>query len=343
MSEIDAILLVSFGGPEGPDDVMPFLRNVVRGRNVPDERLEAVAHHYHLFGGVSPINEQNRSLIRALETEIDSCKLQLPIYWGNRNWHPLLEDTVEKMAADGVRHALAIATSAYSSYSGCRQYLEDIERARLKLGDRAPRVDKIRPFFDKRGFIDANIARVKEALTKLPDSDEQPHVAFSAHSIPISMASCCRYEEQLNYVAHEIAESLQLRDWQVVYQSRSGPPSIPWLEPDINTHVRRLHASGKNSLVVSPIGFVSDHMEVIYDLDVEAAQLAHELGMTLIRAETVGTHPLFVATLRELICESAAMDTTNAQVNSSTQHLCDPACCARSADAAAQTMQRIQG
>ncbi len=299
--EYDAILVISFGGPEGPDDVMPFLRNVVRGRNVPEERLREVAHHYDLFGGISPINEQTRKLIAALNDELHRSGIKLPVYWGNRNWHPMLENTVSEMVADGIKSALAIATAGYSSYSSCRQYLQDIDRARAAAGPDAPRIEKIKPFYNRAGFIDANFDRLRDALSRIDAAPEDVHVAFTAHSIPVSMANGCLYRAQLQGLASRLAERASISDWQLVFQSRSGPPSIPWLEPDINDHLKEIHKSGKKHVVISPIGFVSDHMEVIYDLDVEAAQLCSELGIKLARAETVGVHPSFIGMLRGII------------------------------------------
>lgn len=303
METFDAILVVSFGGPEGPEDVMPFLRNVVRGKNVPDERLKAVAHHYDLFGGISPINRQNREFIDALAVELKKHRIDLPIYWGNRNWHPLLEDTLAVMAASNIRKVLAFATSAYSSYSGCRQYLEDIERARQALGSGAPVVEKIKPFYNCRGFLDANEARLREALASFDDSAEKPHIAFCAHSIPLSMAQRCRYEAQLLSVASELAHRVGAKDWKLTFQSRSGPPTVPWLEPDVNDHLKELSRTGYRNVILAPIGFVSDHMEVVYDLDTEASQLARDLGMKLIRSATVGVHHDYVSMVRVLIEE----------------------------------------
>jgi ferrochelatase len=300
----DAIMVVSFGGPEGLEDVMPFLRNVVRGKNIPDDRLQAVAHHYDLFGGVSPINEQNRRLIALLKSELDEHQIDLPIYWGNRNWHPMLDETVAKMTSAGVKRALAFVTSAYSSYSGCRQYLEDIERARAAAGVRAPSIEKIKPFYNRSGFIDANVDRLRQAVKKLATTNfDQIHFLFSAHSIPLSMARGCQYVEQLMKVSESVAQSVGIGNWKLVFQSRSGPSTQPWLEPDVCDHLQLLGESGVKEVLVAPIGFVSDHMEVIYDLDTEAAKLCTDLGMKMIRAETVGTHPSFVRMIRELIVE----------------------------------------
>lgn len=304
MNNYDAFLLVSFGGPEGMDDVMPFLRNVTRGRNIPDERLRSVAHHYEMFGGVSPINGLNREIIAALKAEFSSNGIDLPIYWGNRNWHPLLEDTVARMQDDGIKHAIAFATSAYSSYSSCRQYIEDIERARSTVGSAAPLIDKIAPFWQHPLFLKSNEEALKEALEKLPDGKRaSAHIAFTAHSVPMAMADGCDYAAQLNQAAKTLAECVDCNDWAMVYQSRSGPPSQPWLEPDINDHIRELKKQGKDTLVMAPIGFVSDHMEVLYDLDTEAKQLCDELGIHVERAATAGTHPLFIRMVRELVQE----------------------------------------
>ncbi|SRR5579875_52079 len=326
MSGFDAVLLLSFGGPEGPEDVMPFLRNVVRGKNVPEERLLSVAHHYQRFGGVSPINEQNRCLIKALKAELDQHRLDLPIYWGNRNWHPMLEDTVAQMSRDGVKRALAFATSAYSSYSSCRQYIDDIERARFAVGIEAPQIEKIKPFYCHPGFIRANIDRLKEALSQLnAPAGDAVHVAFSAHSIPLSMALGCRYQEQLTTVAEAVANGAGISDWKLVYQSRSGPAHVPWLEPDINDHLRFLRVMGKQNVVVHPVGFISDHMEVRYDLDTEAASLAAKLGLNMVRAGTVGTHPSFVGMIRELIVEHLEGGALAGGCFEAT--MCDPGCC----------------
>jgi ferrochelatase len=296
----DALLVVSFGGPEGMDDVMPFLENVLRGRNVPRERMLSVSHHYEMFGGVSPINQQNRNLIAALKEELETHGPHLPIYWGNRNWHPLLPDTLRKMAADGVQNALAFVTSAYSSYSSCRQYRENIASAQEKVGAGAPRVDKLRAFYNHPLFIEANVDHVREAWLQI----EQPaELVFTAHSIPESMAANCDYAAQLQEAGGLIAAALGLESWRVVYQSRSGSPSQPWLGPDIADCLRELNAQGVKNVVVAPIGFVSDHMEIVYDLDFEAQNLARELGMKMVRAATAGTHPSFVKMIRELVLE----------------------------------------
>ncbi|HYJ47422.1 MAG TPA: ferrochelatase [Pyrinomonadaceae bacterium] len=300
----DALLVVSFGGPEGMDEVMPFLENVLRGRNVPVERMRAVAHHYELFGGVSPINSQNRTLIAALEKELAEHGPRLPIYWGNRNWHPMLSDTLKRMADAGIRNALGFFTSAYSSYSGCRQYREDISRAQSAVGASAPQVEKLRAFYNHPGFIGPNIENVRAALDRIPaERRARARLAFTAHSIPLSMAENCDYEKQLRETCRLVAEGVGREDWRLVFQSRSGPPSQPWLEPDICDYLSELKEAGTEDVVVAPVGFISDHMEVIYDLDTEARALAEKLGLNLIRAATVGAHPAFVRMIRELILE----------------------------------------
>src|SRR5215217_5096461 len=300
----DALLVLSFGGPEGMDDVMPFLENVTRGRNIPRERLQEVAEHYAHFGGVSPINGQNRSLIDALERELAEHGIDLPIYFGNRNWHPLLQDTIEAMRADGVRNFLLFVTSAYSSYSSCRQYREDVSRALDALGEREMGFDKIRVFFNHPGFVEPMAERVRAALQSLPrDRCDAAEVVFTAHSIPVSMAKSCAYERQLQEVSRLVAELSGAARHRLAWQSRSGPPQDSWLEPDILDELDRLHASGVGDIIVVPIGFISDHLEVLFDLDVEAQNRAGELGMNMIRVATVGTDPVFIAMIRELIEE----------------------------------------
>ena len=323
---VDAILIVSFGGPEGPDDIMPFLENVTRGRNVPRERLEEAAHHYRRFGGISPINAQNRALVSALETELRMHGIDLPVYFGNRNWHPLLPDVVAEMQRDGIRRALAFLTSAFSSYSGCRQYRENLFEAQLAVGPDAPELPRLRMFFNHPGFLEANADRVRMALAPAPAGTP---VAFTAHSIPTAMAECCAYEAQLAESARLVAEAAGVSEYAVVYQSRSGPRHVPWLEPDVLDHIRALHARGARDLVVSPLGFLSDHMEVLYDLDVEAAELARELGVNLVRAETPGTHPAFVAMIRQLIQERLDPNAPRHAVGrfGPSHDTCAPTCC----------------
>jgi ferrochelatase len=300
----DALLLLSFGGPEGPDDVLPFLENVVRGRGVPRERLLAVAEHYQHFGGVSPINDQNRALLAAIREVVD-----LPVYWGNRNWHPLVEDTVATMRDDGVRRALVFVTSALTSYSGCRQYQDDLARARAAVGAGAPELEKLRHYFNHPGFIEPAADGVRAALASLPDPDAA-RLIFTAHSIPMSMEDRSGpgghlYTAQLREASRLVAESVRGEgaEFDLVWQSRSGPPSVPWLEPDINDHLTALYDAGTRAVVVSPIGFVSDHVEVLWDLDEEAAETAAKLGLGYARAATVGTDPRFVAMVGQLVAE----------------------------------------
>jgi ferrochelatase len=311
----DALLVVSFGGPNGPDDVIPFLENVLRGRNVPRERMLAVAEHYYDLGGKSPINEQNRALIAAVERELAEHGPRMPVYWGNRNWRPLLPDTLRQMADDGVRRALAFVTSAFSSYSGCRQYRENIADARAMVGPDAPIVDKLRVFFNHPGFIEPMAERTREALATIPaERRERAWLVFTAHSVPAAMATGSRYEEQLREACRLVAERVDHVNWRLAYQSRSGPPQQRWLEPDIGEVARELAAVAENGtqadvsgqrgdLVVVPIGFLSDHMEVVYDLDYELRAKCDALGVNLFRAKTVGTHPRFVRMICELIAE----------------------------------------
>jgi protoporphyrin/coproporphyrin ferrochelatase len=304
MVPYDALLIVSFGGPEGPDDVMPFLENVLRGRNVPPDRLMQVAEHYHRFGGVSPINAQCRALIAALQAELSVRGPRLPIYWGNRNWHPLLPDTLRRMADEGVRRALAFFTSPFSSYSGCRQYRENILRAQEGLGPSAPRIDKLRAFYNHPGFIEPNARNVRAALETIPsDRRERAALVFTAHSIPLAMAAGCAYEAQLREACRLVGERVGRSEGALVFQSRSGPPSVPWLEPDILEHLGSLRAQRVRDVVVAPIGFISDHMEVLYDLDTEAAARAKALDLHLVRASTVGVTPEFVSMIRDLVLE----------------------------------------
>ncbi len=301
----DAILVTSFGGPESTEDVMPFLENVLRGKNVPRERMLEVAEHYYHFGGRSPINDQNRRLIAALEAELAEHGPHLPVYWGNRNWHPMLADTVRQMKSDGVRRALAFVTSAYSSYSSCRQYREDIARAQSAAGEGAPIVDKIRAFHNHPGFIEAVVDRVRQALAELPEKRRAgAQLIYTAHSIPLGMAQHCDYEVQLEETGRLVADALGHKEWRLVYQSRSGPASQPWLGPDILDCLRTVRAqSASADVVIAPLGFVSDHMEILFDLDTQARELCSELGLSMVRAGTAGTHPRFIRMIRELICE----------------------------------------
>lgn len=302
----DAILLLSFGGPEGREDVIPFLENVLRGRNVPRERLLQVAEHYYHFDGVSPINRQCRELIRDLLTELEKRNISLPIYWGNRNWHPLLPETLRQMHREGVRKILTLVTSAFSSYSGCRQYLEDLQKAARETGLTDLRFDKIRVFYNHPRFIEALIDRTRQAWNQIPEQQRNnAHLVFTAHSIPNSMADNCDYVHQLSESARLIREHLAIppERTSLVYQSRSGRPEDPWLEPDILDHLRQLKSSGVESVVLLPLGFLSDHMEVLYDLDYEAAHLADDLQLRFIRAQTPAGHPQFNTCLGDLIEE----------------------------------------
>ncbi|MBM2615454.1 ferrochelatase [Actinoplanes sp. LDG1-06] len=306
----DAFVLLSFGGPEKPDDVMPFLRNVVRGRGVPDERLAEVAEHYYHFGGVSPINQQCRDLLAAVRTEFAGAGIGLPAYWGNRNWHPMLADTVAQMRDDGIKHALGFATSAYGGYSSCKQYWEDIAAARAKVGPGAPVISKLRQFWDHPGFVEPHAEAVRSSLATLDKGRRATtRLVFTAHSIPVSMAKTAgpdggRYEAQLLETARLVhAAAAPGLSWDLVWQSRSGPPQVPWLEPDVNDHLEALAEQGVTDVVVSPIGFVSDHLEVIWDLDNEAADTAKRLGLGYARAATPGTDPRFVSMIKDLVRE----------------------------------------
>ena len=303
-AEYDALLVVSFGGPEGPADVLPFLENVTRGRGVPRERLLEVAGHYERFGGVSPIGAQTRALVAAVAAELEQHGPPLPVYLGNRNWHPYLADTLRQMRDDGVGRALALFTSAYNSYSSCRQYRENIAAAQAEVGEGAPRVDKLRAYFNHPGFVDANAQRLKDALDQLEAlPGDEVHVVFTAHSIPLPMAYASAYEAQLEETARLVAAAAAVTDYALVYQSRSGSPAVPWLGPDVEAHLAAVAQAGRRRVALAPIGFVSDHMEVVFDLDTEALPLAGRLGLAAVRAGTAGTHPKFVAMIRELVLE----------------------------------------
>ncbi len=295
----DAILLLSFGGPDGPEDVMPFLENVTRGRNIPRERLEEVAEHYLHFGGRSPINDQNRELLQKLRNLLQSEGPDLPVYWGNRNWHPLLADTLRQMKEDGITRVFVFVTSAFSSYSGCRQYLENLSQAQKETGFENLEILKLRAYFNHPGFLEPLIDHTKEALSQLPNG----HVIFTAHSIPLSMAQGSRYEAQLQEASRLVADACSVDNFDLVWQSRSGAPQIPWLEPDILDHLRALSQRGVHDVVIVPIGFVSDHMEVLYDLDTEARELCEELGINMKRVATTGSDNRFIAMIRDLVME----------------------------------------
>jgi ferrochelatase len=308
-SPYDALLLVSFGGPEGPDDVLPFLENIALGKNVPHSRLLEIADRYEMFDGVSPLNTQNRVLLANLVDELHANGLPLPVYWGNRNWHPMLSDTIGQMAEDGIQHALAFVTSAFGSYSGCRQYRENIEHAQGEVGVNAPQIDKLRLFYNHPGFIEPMAERVAAALETIPpDRRASVRLIFTAHSIPEPMAKNSPYVHQLQEACRLVVEQLKKllpnTTWDLVFQSRSGPPSQPWLEPDIRDHLRQLQSSdGICDIVVVPIGFLAENIEIIYDLDIEVQQLCEELGINMVRASVVGSHPRFVRMIRELVSE----------------------------------------
>jgi ferrochelatase len=323
----EALLLLSFGGPEGQGDVLPFLENVTRGRGVPPERLEAVAEHYRHFGGVSPINAQNRALIAAIEADLAAHGVDLPVYWGNRNWAPYVEDTWRQLADDGIEHVYVFATSAYASYSGCRQYHEDVARARIAAGG-GPTAEKLPHYFDQPGFVRANAEALAAAIEELPVGfRDSARLVATAHSIPEAMAAVAgpeggAYQEELRAAAREVVDAVHPgRPFDLVWQSRSGPPSVPWLEPDVNDHLRALATAGDKAVVVFPVGFVSDHLEVIWDLDHEAKETAEELGLAFARAATAGTHAAFVATVRELVAERRAGTPPRLGTN------CPAACC----------------
>jgi protoporphyrin/coproporphyrin ferrochelatase len=321
MADYDAFLLVSFGGPEGPDEVMPFLQNVTRGRGIPPERLKVVAEHYDAVGGVSPINQQCRDLIAGIGKDFATAGVDLPIYWGNRNWDPYLSTTVAEMAGAGVRRALAFVTSAYGSYSSCRQYLDDIERARAEAGPGAPQIDKIRHFFSHPGFIEPFADATQRAIDSLPARIRADvPLVFTAHSVPEAMAAASgpppggRYPAQLAEAAGLIADRVNAaaepagggrggHPWRLVYQSRSGPPSQPWLGPDVCDYLEELARDGAPGAVLVPVGFITDHMEVVHDLDVEAAEVAQRLGLPLARAATPGPDPRFVSMITALVRE----------------------------------------
>src|SRR5260370_35373660 len=299
-STYDAILILSFGGPEKHADVTPFLENVLRGRNVPRERLLEVAEHYYHFDGRSPINDQNRALIASLESLLATSGPQLTVYWGNRNWHPFLAGTLRKMRDDGVRKALAIATSVFSSYSGCRQYLEDIEKARAEVGEGAPSLDKLRSFYNHPLFIEAQAEEVQAALEQIPTARRTNcTILFTAHSVPVAMAETSDYEAQLNETCRLVAENVKFDNWRLAFQSRSGAPGQPWLEPDVGDALREMN-SGQDVVVV-PIGFISDQMEVLYDLDTEAQAISAVRGVNILRAATVCVRPQFVGILPDLV------------------------------------------
>jgi ferrochelatase len=325
----DSFLLVSFGGPEGPDDVMPFLENVLRGKNVPRERMLEVAEHYSHFGGVSPINEHNRELLAAIKQDFAAKSIDLPIYWGNRNWHPLFADTLRQMRDDGCRKTLAFFTSMFSCYSGCRQYRENIIAAREEVGPDAPHVDKLRMGFNHPGFVEPMAENLRQAVASI-EGDESTPVFFTAHSIPNSMADNCNYVKQLTEACRLVADAANVNKWQLVYQSRSGPPQQPWLEPDVCDAIEELDDNERvEKVVIVPIGFVSDHMEVMFDLDEEAAHLCEQRGIRMARCKTVGTHPRFVSMISELVQERMGLVSDRAALGSlgPWHDVCPADCC----------------
>jgi ferrochelatase len=339
MPPYDAFLLVSFGGPEGPGEVMPFLQNVTAGRAVPPARLEQVAEHYYRFGGISPINQQCRDLAAAIEKDFARGGIDLPVYWGNRNWPPYLADTMRDMAAAGLRRALAFVTSPYSSFSSCRQYLNDIGQAAAQAGTVAPRVDKIRQYFNHPGFIEPFAAAAAAAIESLPRAvKHDADLVFTAHSIPAAMAAASgpaggAYPAQLTEAARLVAERVPgARSWRLAYQSRSGPPAQEWLGPDISDCLAELARAGSRAVVVVPVGFISDHMEVMFDLDVEAAQAAQRLGLPMARAATPGTDPRFVAMVTDLVAERLRGAPRQALGSMGPGHdICQNGCCGASA------------
>ncbi len=341
----DALLLVSFGGPEKPEDVVPFLENVTRGRGIPRERLEEVGEHYFLFGGRSPINDQNREYLAAMREDLSSAGIDIPVYWGNRNWDPYLIDTLRQMADDGVKRAACLVTSAYSSYSGCRQYRENLADAVAEVGEGAPRLDRLRHYFNHPGFVEPMVDATLAALAELDETvRHEARILFVTHSIPLSMNDASGPEGGAYVAQHlSVAEAIGERVRQetghryagdLVYCSRSGSPHVPWLEPDVNDHLEELARRGESGVVVVPIGFVSDHMEVAYDLDTEARATAEKLGLAYVRAATAGVDPRFVAMARDLLLERAAAErgdeVTRATVGSleASWDRCPIGCCA---------------
>jgi ferrochelatase len=303
----DALLLLSFGGPEGPDQVLPFLENVTRGRGIPRARLEAVAEHYLHFGGVSPINAINRALIAQIRTETAARGEDLPVYFGNRNWHPFIEDTVAAMKEDGITRAAVFGTSAWGGYSGCSQYQEDIARARAAVGDGAPHLQKLRQYFDHPLLIQMFVDAIADAAAELPEPvRDDARLVFTAHSIPLRAVDRCGpglYPRQVRYTSALVAAAAGFSDCDVVWQSRSGPPQVPWLEPDVGDHLSALAASGTRAVIICPVGFVADHIEVIWDLDHEIAEQADQLGVALARATTPNSQPRFARLALDLLDE----------------------------------------
>ena len=354
----DALLVVSFGGPEKPEDVVPFLENVTRGRGIPKERLEEVGEHYFLFGGRSPINDLNRAFIAAVEEDLDGAGVDLPVYWGNRNWEPTIADALRRMRTDGVRRALCLLTSAYSSYSGCRQYRENLADAVAEVGDGVPRLDRVRHYFNHPGFVEPMVDATLAALAELPAQHRNDaRILYVTHSVPVAMNDASgrggspgqvgdgggdgaggggggAYVAQHLSVASEITERVRQQTGhrfgsELVYCSRSGSPHVPWLEPDVGDRITELAKDGVPAVAVVPIGFVSDHMEVVYDLDTEARATADRVGVGLVRVPTVGTDPIFVADLVDALLERAAERRGErvADYAGRMPSVCAPGCC----------------
>ena len=329
----DALLLVSYGGPEKPDDVVPFLENVLRGRPIPPERMREIVRRYEFFDGVSPLNAQIRALLAALVDELNQNGPQLPVYWGNRNWHPMLADTLQQMADDGIRRALAFATSAFGCYTSCRQYQEDIAQAGQAIGPEAPQVDKLRLFYNHPGFVEPMAERTQAALAQAATGDNpRPGLLFTAHSIPAAMAAQSNYAEQLTEACLLVAEQIGVKSWELVYQSRSGRPSDPWLEPELGSRLVELRRDDDlRDVVIVPIGFLADNIEIVYDLDIEIAGLCEELEINMVRAGTIGTHPRFVSMIRELVAERIEVSPTRLALGSHgpSHDVCPADCCKR--------------
>ena len=328
MGRFDSLLLLSFGGPENSDDVMPFLRNVTAGRGVPDERLAVVAEQYELFGGKSPINELNQQLLCALDGELASRGYEMATFWGNRNWHPFVTDTVADLKSLGHTSTVCLVTSAFSSYSGCRQYHEDLDRARNEVPG-APNIERVRVYWDHPDFLGTAAELLAESRDAAGLSSETP-VLHSAHSLPLSMAANCDYQQQLNEAAAIVNELAGMRGpYEVVFQSRSGPPSVPWLTPDIDQRIHELAEQGTQELLVHPLGFVADHMEVLFDLDTQSAAAAKEAGVKMVRTPTVGTHPRFVSMLVDLVEEAAGLRADRPSLSKSGPRpdKCNSQCC----------------
>ncbi len=326
--DYDAVLIVSFGGPEGPDDVRPFLDNVLKGLNIPPPVKARIAERYDRFGGISPINAETRKFIEALKAELAAHGPKLPVYWGNRNWHPLLPDTLRRMADDGVKNAIAYVTSTFSSYSGCRKYREDLYEAVQGL-ENPPHIDKLRASYNHPGFIKAVTERVREALERAPAARDDGTLLFTAHSLPLSMAKRTHYQAQLQDACSLVSQELGIDSWKLVYQSNNASYGEPWLEPDIADALEAVKEAGQIDVVVVPIGFVCDHMEVVLDLDIEAKEKADALGLRMVRAGTVDDHPAYVTMVRDLIVERMAAEPERRWLGTRgpTADYCAPNCC----------------